>query len=85
MEALDKVGGCHFSKEHCRFNWPRYAAARKVMFQELNIEESFTLETSVSGFFEDGDKFCPYTVQSLELMGEKFGLGLVERFVTPAF
>ena len=83
MEALGEVGGCLFSKERCRFNWPRYAAARKIMFHELSIEESFTLETSVSGYLDEQEAFCVNTVESLELTGKAFGLGLFQRFVKP--
>ena len=58
----------HFSLDDCRYRIERYKenTSRVVMFRELGIINSYTLETSMWG----GDSKTPYTAAAYEALGQ---------------
>lgn len=64
----------------CRFRIERVkrTAARVVMFKELGVPMSYTLETSYFGYIREDRKTVPYSIEDLQLLGEEVGKGLLD-------
>lgn len=72
-----------FSFKDCRFRVTpdKSSTARVVAWSEFNIMNSFTMETSFFGYYdEESQKNVPFSIKDLEFLGEKLCESFLEYY-----